>query len=228
MEKQFMEKLQEIGINLSEYQLKQFEIYFKLLEEWNQKINLTAIIEKNDVYIKHFFDSLCLVKAITITNQKILDVGSGAGFPSLPLKIIYPDLQVTIIDSLNKRIKFLEILCEGIGVDARLIHGRAEEHKFKNNYDIVTARAVANLRVLSEICIPFVKLEGKFIALKGPKHVEEIESSLNAFRLLGGVLEDVIVYDIDDQERSLVIVNKVEKTKKEYPRMFSKIKKSPL
>lgn len=228
MKTQFKNRLHEIGITLTDYQMSQFEVYFDMLVEWNKKINLTAIIDEDDVFTKHFFDSICLVKAVTIENQKLLDVGAGAGFPSIPLKIIFPNLQVTVIDSLKKRINFLELLCDKIKVQARLIHGRAEEHQLKNSYDIVTARAVANLRVLSEICIPFVRVGGIFVALKGPKYVEEIECSQHAFHILGGALDKVIVYQIDEQERSLVIVNKVEKTKKEYPRMFSKIKKSPL
>lgn len=228
MENKFVTMLEELGIHINKKQLVQFSKYFELLVEWNQKINLTAIIEKEDVYVKHFFDSLCLIKAYPISNQKLLDVGSGAGFPSIPLKIIYPELEVTIIDSLNKRIKFLQLLCKEIGVSARLIHGRAEEHEFKNNYDIVTARAVARLRVLSEICIPFVKPGGKFIALKGPKYTEEVAESKHAFKMLGSQLEQIISYKVSDQERTLVIIDKQEKTKKEYPRMFSKIKKNPL
>ena len=228
MTKLFEELLSNLNIKLTEEQTLKLDKYYELLVEWNEKINLTSIIEKEEVFIKHFYDSLCLLKGIKIDNQKLLDVGSGAGFPSLPLKIVFPNLDVTIIDALNKRIKFLEVLTTALDFKVRLIHGRAEEHMHKNNYDIVTARAVANLRLLSELCIPFVKPGGVFIALKGPKHIEEIESSYNAFKMLNAELEEVITYNILDQERSLVIVKKIKKSEKKYPRMFAQIKKSPL
>jgi 16S rRNA (guanine527-N7)-methyltransferase len=228
MTKLFEELLSNLNIKLTEEQTLKLDKYYELLVEWNEKINLTSIIEKEEVFIKHFYDSLCLLKGIKIDNQKLLDVGSGAGFPSLPLKIVFPNLDVTIIDALNKRIKFLEVLTTALDLKVRLIHGRAEEHMHKNNYDIVTARAVANLRLLSELCIPFVKPGGVFIALKGPKHIEEIESSYNAFKMLNAELEEVITYNILDQERSLVIVKKIKKSEKKYPRMFAQIKKSPL
>lgn len=228
MTKLFEELLSNLDIKLTEEQTLKLNKYYELLVEWNEKINLTSIIEKEEVFIKHFYDSLCLLKGIKIDNQKLLDVGSGAGFPSLPLKIVFPNLDVTIIDALNKRIKFLKVLTTELGLNVRLIHGRAEEHMHKNNYDIVTARAVANLRLLSELCIPFVKPGGVFIALKGPKHNEEIESSYNAFNILNSKLEEVITYKILDQERSLVIVKKIKKSDKKYPRMFAQIKKSPL
>lgn len=224
----FKEMLSEIGISISEQQEQQFERYYELLIEWNDKINLTAITEKEDVYIKHFYDSLCLIKAVKMDKQSILDVGSGAGFPSIPLKIIFPSISVTIIDALAKRINFLSILTSELGLDVTLIHGRAEEFGNRESYDIVTARAVANLRVLSELCIPFVRLNGYFIALKGPKHNSEIDESLFAITELGGTLQDVQLYQIENQDRSLVIISKVKTTKKKYPRMFSKIKKNPL
>lgn len=224
----FKEMLSEIGISISEQQEQQFERYYELLIEWNDKINLTAITEKEDVYIKHFYDSLCLIKAVKMDKQSILDVGSGAGFPSIPLKIIFPSISVTIIDALAKRINFLSILTTELGLDVTLIHGRAEEFGNRESYDIVTARAVANLRVLSELCIPFVRLNGYFIALKGPKHNSEIDESLFAITELGGTLQDVQLYQIENQDRSLVIISKVKTTKKKYPRMFSKIKKNPL
>ena len=177
---------------------------------------------------KHFYDSLCLVKAIDLSTQSILDVGSGAGFPSIPLKIVFPDLKITIIDALNKRIKFLELLTNELGIQAYLVHGRAEEFERKNSFDIVTARAVANLRVLSELCIPFVKLGGVFIALKGPKYIEELSESQNAIKELGGIHLETKQYQVVDQERSLLIISKVEKTQKKYPRIFAQIKKNPL
>jgi len=191
-------------------------------------MNLTSIIDFEDVFMKHFYDSLCLVKGVKLNKQKILDVGSGAGFPSIPLKIVFEDLDITIIDSLNKRIKFLKSLTKTLNIEVRLIHGRVEEHQFRNHYDIVTARAVSNLRVLTELCLPFVKIGGIFIALKGPKYQEEYENSKNAVKLLGGKLLTMIEYEVVEQKRALVIVEKVEKTKKQYPRNYGKIKNKPL
>ncbi len=228
MRKQFESLLQDLNIALSEKQWNQFNRYYELLVEWNAKINLTTLTEMNDVFMKHFYDSLCLVKAIDLSTQSILDVGSGAGFPSIPLKIVFPDLKITIIDALNKRIKFLELLTNELGIQAYLVHGRAEEFERKNSFDIVTARAVANLRVLSELCIPFVKLGGVFIALKGPKYIEELSESQNAIKELGGIHLETKQYQVVDQERSLLIISKVEKTQKKYPRIFAQIKKNPL
>ena len=148
MKAKFYEMLETLGITINDDQYNKFVTYFELLIEWNENINLTSITELKDVFIKHFFDSLCLVKGIDLNNQTLLDVGSGAGFPSIPLKIVFNNLEVTIIDSLNKRIKFLEALTKALDMDVRLIHGRVEEHNYKNHYDIVTARAVSNLRVL--------------------------------------------------------------------------------
>lgn len=228
MKIQFESLLQELGISLSEKQWHQFHRYYELLVEWNQKINLTALTEIEDVFIKHFYDSLCLLKGIEIKDQTLLDVGSGAGFPSIPLKIIFPELDVTIIDALSKRIKFLEVLTKELDVEARLIHGRAEEFERKHCYDIVTARAVANLRVLSELCIPFVKVDGYFIALKGPKHDIELDESMNAITTLGGKHIKTLEYEVQGQTRSLLLIKKVTKSLKIYPRAFAKIKKNPL
>ena len=228
MKKQFESMIQDLGLKLSTKQWEQFEEYHRLLVEWNSKMNLTAITEKNEVFVKHFYDSLCVIKGVELSNQTLLDVGSGAGFPSIPLKIMFPSIKITIIDALQKRITFLTHLTESLGIEATLIHGRAEEFQLKNAFDIVTARAVANLRVLSELCIPFVKVGGLFIALKGPKHIEETNESSNAIMELGGKLEQVITYEIDQDKRSLILVHKISKTQKKYPRQFSKIKKSPL
>ncbi len=166
MREKFELLLNGLNINLTQKMYDQFMKYYEILIEWNSKINLTAITDFDDVFIKHFYDSLCLVKGIKLTNQSLLDVGSGAGFPSIPLKIVYEDLEITIIDSLNKRINFLKLLTKELNINAKLIHGRAEEHKSRDYYNLVTARAVSNLQVLSELCIPYVKKEGYFIALK--------------------------------------------------------------
>lgn len=228
MNNTFIEYLSDIGIKLTEKQIKQFEIYYQLLIEWNEKMNLTAITEKDEVYAKHFYDSLCLNKAVDLSNQTILDVGSGAGFPSIPLKIVYPDLQITIIDSLNKRITFLKELCSKLDISATLIHGRAEEFDKKNSFDIVTARAVANLRLLGELCIPFVKKDGFFISLKGPKFIEEIKEGTRMLKELNASVHKTIEYEIEDNTRAIVIIKKENVSKNKYPRRFSKIKSNPL
>ncbi len=228
MKNRFIEAVNDLGLDLSNKQLKQFERYFELLVEWNEKINLTAITEREEVFLKHFYDSLCLVKAVNLSNQTLLDVGSGAGFPSIPLKIVFPDLQITIIDALQKRIKFLGLLSKEIEIEVELIHGRAEEFANKNYYDLVTARAVANLQMLSELCIPFVKKDGYFISLKGPKYKEEIELCSNAFDILKVHLEDVVLYQIDNDNRSILKLRKYSESSNKYPRKFSKIKSKPL
>lgn len=228
MRKRFELLLKELDIELTEKMYEQFIIYYETLIEWNSKINLTSITEFNDVFIKHFYDSLCLVKGVELNKQTLLDVGSGAGFPSIPLKIIYEELDITIIDSLNKRIKFLEVLIDKLNIEANLIHGRAEEHKNKNYYDLVTARAVSNLRILNELCIPFVKKDGLFIALKGSNYLEELNNSKKGIKVLGGEISKVIQYDVLGDGRSLIIINKVNETNIKYPRIYGKIKSSPL
>ncbi len=228
MSQKFILELNKLGYELNKKQLKQLEDYFEFLVEYNEKVNLTNITEKEDVYIKHFLDSINIVRAHNFTNENILDVGAGAGFPSIPLLIVEPNINVTIIDSLNKRVVFLNKLINKIGVSATLIHGRAEEHMLKNHYDIVTARAVSNLRMLSELCMPFVKLNGIFIPLKGPKIDEEIQLSSNAIDILGGKLEKIVKYDLLGDQRNIPIIRKVKLTKKKYPRKFAKIKASPL
>lgn len=228
MREKFTELLLNIGIEITDVQYDKFLKYYTTLIEWNNKTNLTAITEFDDVFIKHFYDSLCLVKGIKVKSQSLLDVGSGAGFPSIPLKIIFEDIEVTIIDSLGKRIKFLEDLISELGIKATLIHGRVEDHQLRNHYDIVTARAVSNLQVLSELCIPFVKKNGYFVALKGPKYDEELDISKNAIKVLGGKNTQVVEYEIEDQRRALVIIEKGSETSDKYPRNFSQIKSKPL
>lgn len=224
----FEEALKELGLELNEKQKNLFHIYFETLVEWNQKMNLTAITDEEGVYKKHFFDSLALIKAIKMNKQHILDVGSGAGFPSIPLLIMFPDLKITIIDALQKRITFLTELTKRLDLEVELIHGRAEEYKRKHCFDIVTARAVANLRMLSELCIPFAKIGGLFISMKGPKLIEEIEESKSAIELLGGKIDKIVDYSIDGDQRNILLVNKILKTSPKYPRKFSKIKSNPL
>ena len=224
----FINMLEALGITITEEKYEKFIMFYEILIEWNEKINLTSITNFEDVFMKHFYDSLCLVKGTDLKDQRLLDVGSGAGFPSIPLKIVFGELDITIIDSLNKRIKFLEALIQSLDIKARLIHGRVEEHKFRNHYDIVTARAVSNFRVLSELCLPFVKVGGLFIAFKGPKHKEELEEGQNAIKLLGGKLSKVIEYDVENQQRALIVIDKITSTDKQYPRIYSRIKSKPL
>ena len=216
------------GINLTEKQIEQFEKYYDLLIEWNEKINLTAIIDKKSVFQKHFLDSLSIGNVLSNKNITLLDVGSGAGFPSIPLKILYPDIRVTIIDALQKRITFLGILCKALDIEVELIHGRAEEYDRKNDFDFVTARAVANLQLLSELCIPFVKVNGFFIAMKGPKYLEEVELCSNAFKILGAKMENTYSYSILDEQRTLLLIKKITDTDNKYPRRFKLIKNRPL
>jgi len=228
MKEKFTELLSNLNIVLSEKQYLDFLKYYQLLVEWNSKTNLTAITEFEEVFIKHFYDSLCITKACKFDSQTVLDVGSGAGFPSIPLKIIYNDIKVTIIDSLGKRIKFLEALIDELGIDVELIHDRAENHQLKNHYDIVTARAVSKLQVLSELCIPFVKVRGHFIALKGPNYDEELNSSLSTIKILGSDKPVVYEYNLLDQKRALIMCDKITLTQNKYPRNYSQIKSKPL
>ena len=228
MREKFELLLKGIKIELTDKMYDQFMKYYELLIDWNSKINLTAITEFEDVFIKHFYDSLCLVKSVKLSDEKLLDVGSGAGFPSIPLKIVFNDLNITIIDSLNKRINFLKLLIKELDINVELIHGRAEEHKFKNHYDLVTARAVSNMQILSELCIPFVKKGGYFIALKGSNFEEELKKSKTAISILGGELNEVVQYNVEGLRRSLVIIDKVKETNNKYPRIYGKIKGSPL
>lgn len=225
------ELFRELGFEITDKQLNQFETYFELLVEWNEKINLTAITEKKEVYVKHFLDSLYAIKAIDFSNQKICDIGSGAGFPGIPLKIMYPELDLTIVDALNKRIKFLDLLCDALDIESNNVHARAEDYIKDNreSFDVVFARAVARLNILSELCIPFVKVKGHFIALKG-SNKEEIKDGEKAISTLGGEIKEIITYALPNDlgERYIVKVEKVQKTKHKYPRVFGKIKKMPL
>ena len=215
-------------IEINDSQITKLEKYYEVLVDWNSKINLTAITDYEDVLKKHFLDSIYLIKHFDFNNKQLLDVGSGAGFPSLPLKIMIPSLNVTIIDALKKRVTFLEILTKELDLNAKLIHGRAEEFNNRNFYDFVTARAVARLNILSELCLPFVKVGGLFLPLKGPKYEEELEESLKGIKILGGKYIHTINFQIDDNSRSVLKIEKVSNTNKLYPRQFGKIKSKPL
>lgn len=229
MDKTFEKKLENMGIVLTSEMIEQFNMYFELLIEWNSVMNLTTITDEKEVYSKHFFDSICLVKAYDFTNDSLLDVGSGAGFPSIPLKIVFPNLKITIIDSLNKRINFLTEIAKKLNLrNITLIHGRCEDHKFKDSYDIVTARAVSRLNFLSELCVPFVKQGGFFISMKSSRTDEEVDNSKEGLVELGAHIEKVIKYEIEGMSRTLVKIKKDTISDSKYPRMYSKIKKNPL
>ena len=206
-------------------------IYAEFLVEYNEKVNLTAITEPRDILVKHFIDSVAPLKFLTVPEgASIIDVGTGAGFPSVPIKIFRPDLKLTLLDSLDKRITFLKLLCDKLEIEADFVHGRAEDvsktSEYREKFDYSCARAVANLSTLSEYCLPFVKVGGSFISLKGPN--EDIYSANGAIKLLGGEIAEVTDYEIDGDERRLVQVKKVSQTPPKYPRNSAQIKKKPL
>ncbi|MEW4354462.1 16S rRNA (guanine(527)-N(7))-methyltransferase RsmG [Streptococcus pneumoniae] len=233
---EFYDALKKQGITLSEHQKAQFERYFELLVEWNEKINLTAITEKKEVYLKHFYDSIAPILQGAVPNEPILllDIGAGAGFPSLPMKIIYPALQVTIIDSLNKRIQFLHLLAEELGLtDVHFYHGRAEDFAqdkaFRAQFDIVTARAVARMQVLSELTIPFLKVGGKLLALKASNALEELDEAKNALQVLFSKVTDNQEYQLPNGDpRFMTSVEKKKETPNKYPRKAGLPNKRPL
>lgn len=232
----FYQLLAEHNIHLSDQQKFQFERYFELLVEWNEKINLTAITEKEEVYLKHFYDSIAPITQGLIENQpiKLLDIGAGAGFPSLPMKILYPHLDVTIIDSLNKRINFLNLLAQELGLEnVHFYHGRAEDFahdkNFRAQFDIVTARAVARMQVLSELTIPYLKVGGKLLALKASNAPEELTDAKNALNLLFSKVEDNLSYTLPNGDpRYMTIVEKKKETPNKYPRKAGMPNKRPL
>ena len=233
---EFYQLLAQQGIELTDRQKDQFERYFELLVEWNEKINLTAITEKNEVYLKHFYDSIAPVLQGLIDNQelKLLDIGAGAGFPSLPMKIIYPQLDVTIIDSLNKRINFLKLLAEELKLDkVHFYHGRAEDlaqdKAFRAQFDLVTARAVARMQVLSELTIPYLKVGGKLLALKASNAPEELDEAKNALNLLFSKVQDNLSYALPNGDpRFITVVDKKKETPNKYPRKAGMPNKRPL
>lgn len=235
---QFRQALAQQGFELSDKQMKQFEDYFNLLVEYNKNVNLTNITERDDVYLKHFYDSISPAFFVSDlkTNQSLVDVGAGAGFPSIPLKIINPDLQVTIVDSLNKRIVFLQQLVEKLGLSGvNLVHARAEEFgsrraKSRESFDLATARALARLSVMSELCLPLVKIGGKLIAMKAAKAPEELTDATKAIHVLGGNVDQDFEFQLpeNDEERHIITINKERKTPIKYPRKPGKPSKEPI
>ena len=233
---QFEKDCKALGVTLSDEQIQQFLKYYEMLVEWNEVMNLTAITEYDEVMKKHFVDSISLCKAYDVTqNKTVIDVGTGAGFPGLALKIAFPDLQVTLLDSLNKRLNFLNQVIEQLGLEnITTVHFRAEDGarkaELREQFDCVVSRAVANMSTLCEYCLPYVKVGGCFVAYKSGNAEEEIDKAKKAVHLLGGVKENAIYFDLPDSDigRSLVIVKKKEPTSKKYPRKAGLPSKEPL
>lgn len=235
---EFKEKLitsvDALGITLSEMQLKQFYTYMNLLIDWNKKINLTAIVEPNEIILKHFVDSLTILKYIS-GGTKIIDVGTGAGFPGIPLKIAKPSIEIVLLDSLQKRINFLEEVIKQLNIEKiKTIHSRVEDfgkdQKYREKFDMATSRAVANLSTLSEYLLPLVKVGGKVISMKGSFIGEELENSKNALNILGGKIEKIEKLNLpnSDMNRNILIINKIKNTPNKYPRKAGEPSKKPL
>lgn len=227
--------IKDYKITLTENQYEQFQKYFELLAEWNEKMNLTAITDESGVALKHFADSLSLLNFVDIPqNSSLADVGTGAGFPGVVLKITRPDIKLTLIDSLNKRLVFLGEVCAQLGIEAELIHSRAEDgardEKLRESFDFAVSRAVARMNVLSEYCLPYVKVGGAFCAMKGAQANEEFKESLNAINTLGGKLENKYFFELPENggERAIAVVRKVKNTPQKYPRQSGKIKAKAL
>ena len=223
-----------MGIKINPAQAEQFQLYLELLLEWNEKMNLTAITDPAEVQEKHFLDSLTLLTCCKIKEgAKVIDVGTGAGFPGIPLKILRPDIKLTLLDGLNKRLVFLGEVCSALGMEAERVHKRAEEagldKKMRESFDIATARAVAPLNILSEYCLPLVKMKGLFIAMKGPGAQEELQEAERALDVLGGTDRKIVSLTLPTAgERNLVVVQKKAFTPKDYPRHGGTITRHPL
>ena len=227
----FLQEVENLGIFLTEKQINDLDTYYKLLVSYNEFVNLTAITKEEDVYLKHFYDSLTLFKGINLKeNLKICDIGTGAGFPGLVLKIVFPNLSITLVDSLEKRINFLDLVIEKLNLkDIKTIHSRIEDYKEDEAFDIVVSRAVAKINVLLELGCKLPKVGGLFVFMKG-NVLEELNNSKNALNILNYSLENVINFKlpIEESERNIVILKHTSPTSKNYPRQFSIIKKKPL
>lgn len=224
-------EFEKYGFELNETQYRKFDIYADFLVEYNKNVNLTAITEPHEILVKHFIDSVLLLKYADIPeNSSLIDVGTGAGFPSVPLKIMRDDIKITLLDSLAKRITFLGKLCDKLEITAEFIHGRAEDvahmPEYREKFDFSCARAVANLSVLSEYCIPFVKPGGYFLSMKG--RGEDIDGSENAVKTLGGETGNISEYTLESDMRKIISVKKISQTLTKYPRKSSQIKKKSL
>jgi len=232
----FKQTLAKLNIELSELQYKQFELYYEMLAEWNKVMNLTAITKYDEVVIKHFADSLSIVKVYDMKqNLRVLDMGTGAGFPGIPLKIVFPQLEIVLLDSLNKRIKFLNEVIQRLELSGiAAIHGRAEDYarqrEYREAFDLCVSRAVANLAILSEYCIPYIRVGGIFVAYKSGEVDKEVDNSRKIVDILGGSVEKVIKFNLLDTEieRSFVKIGKVNKTSSKYPRKAGLPAKEPI
>ena len=226
------------GLLLDETMSNQFEKYYELLIDWNQRMNLTTITDRDEVVQKHFIDSVLLLTKYDKTefeNKNIIDVGTGAGFPGIPLKIVYPEIDFVLVDSLNKRVKFLKDVKEALGLEGlEALHGRAEDYAkdaaYREKYDLCVSRAVANLATLSEYCLPYVKVDGMFIPYKSGEIDEEVKGSKKAVKVLGGEIEDVVKFELPgtDIGRSFVKIHKVKNTAKKYPRKAGMPSREPI
>lgn len=236
MSDKFIRQLKELELELNEKQLQQFERYYELLVEWNKVMNLTGITEYEEVNEKHFVDSLSIVKALDISKvQAVIDIGTGAGFPGIPLKIAFPHLKITLLDSLNKRIKFLDTVITELGLEnIETIHGRAEDfakkEEYREQYDLCVSRAVANLSTLSEYCLPFVSVGGMFVPYKSGEIDQEVNEAGTAIKVLGGKKKEVVKFQLPDSDisRSFVLISKVKNTGKKFPRKAGMAAKEPI
>lgn len=229
----FTQGLEELNLTANGTQLSQFSSYSSFLKEWNEKMNLTAIVDDDGIAVKHFLDSILPLAHLPLPlNIKVADIGTGAGFPGIPLKIMRPDFQITLVDSLQKRITFLETVCKELALDhVTCIHGRAEElgkdRAYREQFDVLFSRAVANMKVLSEYCMPFVKVGGLFVALKAEDSETELQEAKAMIGSLGGKVEQVLAVPLpqSDITRKLMVIRKVSPTPPQFPRRANKIKK---
>lgn len=227
-------KAANFNIELSENQIKMLDVYAEMLVDWNTRINLTGITDSEGIMTRHFEDSLTMLSVVYITkNAKVIDIGTGAGFPGMVLKIARPDIELTLLDSLNKRILFLNEVAAAVGIKIKTLHLRAEDggknSVYREKYDIACARAVANLRELSEYCLPYVKIGGKFVSMKGPDVQDEVNSAKAGIGTLGGKVNSVTKLKISDgSRRNIIVLDKVKNTPPQFPRNAAKISKKPL
>lgn len=232
LEETLQNGLTEMGLPSDATVLHRFRVYYDALDETNKVMNLTAISGEDDSARKHFLDSAAPLLCFPMQGKRVIDVGTGAGFPGLPLKILEPSIDLTLLDSLQKRIGFLSGVCDLLGFpEVQCIHARAEEcGELREQYDFAVSRAVARLNLLAELCLPYVRVGGFFLALKGPAVLEELEEAKSAIRILGGSIERVFDYAIPGEElhHNIVIIRKAAPTPKKYPRRFAMIKKAPL
>lgn len=236
MSERFLKQLELLNIELENSQYDKFHCFYELLVEWNKVMNLTGITDYDEVNEKHFIDSLAVFNVIDLNKiNRVIDIGTGAGFPGIPLKIAFPHLEIVLLDSLQKRINFLDKVIDELGLEnVSTLHGRAEDYarmsEFREEFDLCVSRAVANLSVLSEYCIPYVKIGGYFISYKSGNIDEEVKQAETSIRVLGGSLENVVKFNLpnSDIERSFVKINKVVSTKSKYPRKAGVPGKSPI